>query len=254
MQFSIGTFEGPLDLLLALIRREEMDIIDIDLCKITHQYLEVMESSKDRLDLEEGGEFIHMASTLLYLKSKSLLPQVEESEEEFEISSAESLIEALAKRSEYLKAAEQLNQAGILNRDIWSCPGRIDFIESSEAKIETEGIFSLFKACQQALKRASTYSLQVIFPSTSEWIHRIKDYFVKGEKFSFRKLVGFSNQPIIHQVLLSFLSVLELGKIGVVSLSQVGSDIHVVSLKNLDENTMKSLNVDSDVNERSSSQ
>ena len=253
MQFSIGTFEGPLDLLLALIRREEMDIIDIDLHKITHQYLEVMEGSKDQLNLEEGGEFIHMASTLLYLKSKSLLPQVEEPEEEFEISSTESLMKALAHRSEYLKVAEQLNQAGVLNRDIWSCPGRIDFIDSPEAKIETEGIFSLFKACQQALRRASRYSLQVIFPSTSEWIHRIKGYFIKGEKFSFRKLVGFPHQPIVHQVLLSFLSLLELGKIGVVSLSQVGSDIQIISLKNLDETTMKTLNVDSDTNERSSS-
>ena len=163
MQFSIGTFEGPLDLLLSLIRREEMDIVDIDLQKITHQYLSVIEASKRDLNLEEGGEFIHMASILLYLKSKSLLPYIEEPEEELEINSKESLIQALAHRSEYLKVAEQLSQKEILNRDIWSCPCRLDLIEPEEEVIETDGVFSLFKACSRALRRASTYSMNVYF-------------------------------------------------------------------------------------------
>ena len=244
MQFSIGTFEGPLDLLLTLIRREEMDIVDIDLQKITHQYLSVVETSKRNLNLEEGGEFIHMASILLYLKSKSLLPHIEEPEEELEINSKESLIQALAHRSEYLKVAEQLSQKEILNRDIWSCPGRFDLIESEEEVIETEGVFSLFKACRRALLRASTYSMNVIFPSTMDWIQKIKSHLVPGQKFSFKKLTQFSGQPVIHQVVLSFLSLLELGRLGFVSLSQLDSDVQVMGLKTLNEKTFDELNVD----------
>ncbi len=253
MQFSVGTFEGPLDFLLALIRREEMDIMDVDLNKITHQYLNIMESSKEKLNLEEGGEFIHMASTLLYLKSKSLLPQVEEPEEELEISSTESLIKALTYRSEYLKAAEQLSQKEVLNRDIWSCPGRFDFIDFAEEEIETEGVFSLFKACQKVLRKASAYSMKIVFPSTMEWMYKIRSYFVPGQKFSFKKLIGFSGQPVIHQVLLSFLSLLELGKLGVVSLSQTGSDIRIFSLKNVNEDTFRIFNSNSTSSERSRS-
>ena len=245
MLFSIGKFEGPLDLLLALIRKEEMDIMDINLHKITQQYLNVIKTSNEVWNLEEGGEFIHMASILLYLKSKSLLPQVEEPEEELEISSKESLIEALSYRSEYLKVAEQLSQKEILNRDIWSCPGRLGLLEPQAERIETEGIFSLLKACQKALLRASAYSMKIVFPSTLEWLYRIRSYFVLGQNFSFKKLISFSDQPIIHQVLLSFLSLLELGKLGVVSLSQTDSDIQIISLKSLNKETLRAFNMDS---------
>ena len=139
MQFSVGNFEGPLDLLLALVRREEMDIMQIDLHKITNQYLNVLNTGN--FNLEEGGEFIHIASVLLYIKSKSLLPQIEMAEtEEEEIYSKESLIQALNQHSEFLKAAEQLNQREILNRDIWSCSG-LSFEGEGAGDIKTDNIF-----------------------------------------------------------------------------------------------------------------
>ena len=236
MQFSIGSFEGPLDLLLALVRREEMDIMDIDLHKITEKYLNIIEGSPF-LNLDEGGEFIYMASRLIYIKSRMLLPQeaFEESEDEG-ISSKESLIQALASRSEFLKAAEKLNQRELLNRDVWSCAG-LSFAESSkEGKIQTEGVFSLAKIFRQTVKRAKALKMKMVFPSTIEWIKTIKKHFVRGRAFCLSQMIKktSSKEPFLHQLLLSFLSLLELSKWGAVSLAQKGEDIHVKTLKEPD--------------------
>ena len=242
MQFSVGNFEGPLDLLLALVRREEMDIMQIDLHKITNQYLSILNTGN--FNLEEGGEFIHIASVLLYIKSKSLLPQIEMAEtEEEEIYSKESLIQALNQHSEFLKAAEQLNQREILNRDIWSCSG-LSFEGEEAQEIKTDNIFSLMKVCREVLKRAYTYPMKVIFPSTIEWIQRIQKHFVKGHQFSFSKLIQKGREPVVHQVLLSFLSLLELSKIGAVSLIQKGKDIRVFARKDIDAEIIRLLRGD----------
>lgn len=243
MQFSVGTFEGPLDLLLALVRKEEMDIMQIDLHKITHQYLNVINTGN--FNLEEGGEFIHIASVLLYIKSKSLLPQVEavEGEEEEEIYSKESLIQALNQHSEFLKAGEKLHQREILNRDIWSCSG-LSFEGEESEEIKTDDIFSLMKICRAVLKRAYTYPMKVIFPSTLEWIQHIQKHFIKGRQFSLRKLIQKGKEPLVHQVLLSFLSVLELSKLGIVSLIQKGKDIQITARKDIDKEIFRLLRGD----------
>ncbi len=243
MQFSIGAFEGPLDLLLALVRKEEMDIMKIDLHRITHQYLDVINSRQ--IDLEEGGEFIHLASALLYIKSKSLLPHaaaVEEEEKE-EIYSRESLIQALNQHSEFLKAGEKLNQREILNRDIWSCAG-LSFEGEEKGEIKEADVFSLTKACRNVLKKACAYPMKVIFPSTLDWIQRLQKHFVKGRKFSFRNLIGGEREPVIHQVLLTFLSILELSKIGAVSLIQKGKEIHIASKRDVSADTLHLLRSD----------
>ena len=242
MQFSVGTFEGPLDLLLALVRKEEMDIMQIDLHNITNQYLDIINTEK--FNLEEGGEFIHMASVLLYIKSRSLLPQVEIQEiAEEEIYSRDSLIHALNQHSEFLRAAEKLNQREILNRDIWSCSG-LSFEGEPNDEIKTDDVFSLMKICREVLKRAYSYPMKVIFPSTIEWIQSIRKHFVKGNQFSFSKLIKKGKEPVIHQVLLTFLSVLELSKIGAISLMQKGKDIHILTRKDIDADIIRLLRGD----------
>ena len=155
-----------------------------------------------RIDLEEGGEFIHLASVLLYIKSRSLLPRVEavEEAEGEEIYSRESLIQALNQHSEFLKAGEKLSRRDILNRDIWCCSG-LDFEGVENDEIKADDVFSLAKACRSVLRKACAYPMKVIFPSTLEWIQRLQKHFVKGRKFSFRNLIGGGKEPVIHQVL-----------------------------------------------------
>jgi len=242
MQFSVGTFEGPLDLLLALVRKEEMDIMQIDLHKITNQYLEIINTEK--FNLEEGGEFIYMASILLYIKSRSLIPQVEiEETVAEEIYSKESLVQALNRHSEFLKVAEKLNQREILNRDVWSC-SELSFEGVENEEIEVGNIFSLMKICREVLKKAYSYPMKVILPSTIEWIQSIQKHFVKGNQFSFRKLIKKGKEPVIHQVLLTFLSVLELSRIGAVSLMQKGKDIYILTRKDVDADILSLLRGD----------
>lgn len=239
MKFSVGTFEGPLDLLLSLIRQEEMDIVSIDLQKITQQYLQVMEDNKEALSLDDGGEFIRMAAFLIYLKSKSLLPVIEEivGEEDLPEISREALIEALLQHQHYLKAAENLNQRLLLNRDIWTS-SKYSFVESDEVEAHIKGsVHTLFKTCYKLLRNLHTYRAQVVFPSVKEWLQKVKNYFVKGKEFTFKSLLKDKSQPMGHQIVLSLLTLLELSKMGFVSLSQQKNDIKVYTKKTLDEKT-----------------
>lgn len=236
MQFSIGTFEGPLDLLLALVRKEEMDIVDIDLNKVTHQYLQVMEESKDLIQLNEAGEFIRMASILIYLKSKSLLPEIIEelaAEDLMPEISKEDLIQALLQHQHFMKAGETLNERLLLNRDVWAT-SKYSIIESDDIEAHIKGSPSLlFKTCYRLLKQLYTYQAKVVFPSVTEWIMRIKKYFVQGNEFKFTALLKDKEQPRTHQIVLSFLTLLELGKLGFVSLKQEKNDIKIYSKKTL---------------------
>lgn len=240
MEFAIGNFEGPLDLLLALVRKEEMDIMSIDIHQITKKYLQLIQNGSVQ-DLKEGGEFIQMAAVLLYIKSRSLLPQELEAEAiEEEGPAQEDLAQALVQHSAYLKAAERLNQRPSLDRDIWTCAG-MDFAPSEY--YETQSTSVLLQAFRKILKQAYTFSVKISFPSVSEWIFKIQKFFIKGQIVSFKKMVQQQTQSTdqknkkfpAYQVLLSFLSLLELGKLGVVSMVQKGQDIQIQTHKTIDQ-------------------
>jgi len=241
MEFSIGAFEGPLDLLLALVRKEEMDIVDIDIRLITQKYLSVIQENPS-LNLNKGGEFIQMASTLMYLKSKSLLPlQEEESlENEEEGITKEDLVQALLNRNHYLKVAQKLGQRPSLNKDFWTCT-HLEFIPSESDEIKVDGLFFLVQAFRKALKKATSFKMNLSFPSISEWIFKLKSFFKKGQKTSFQTVIhklsssSKKGQPYTYQVLLSFLSLLELGKLGVVTMEQKEQDILIHTKRDIDE-------------------
>ena len=240
MEFSTTTFEGPLDLLLALVKKEEMDIMNIDIHAITRQYLQAIQDMPT-INLKEGGEFIQMASTLLHIKSKYLLPQenIETETEEEPILSQEELAKALMEHNQFLKAGEKLNQRLVLNRDIWCCQG-LSFTDKKEEQImqPEDGLFSLFSAFKKTIKRGHLYTITTKLPSVFQWIHHIQSFFVKGRVFSFQKLTKDQNEPFVHQILLSFLSLLELGKLGVVSMVQKNKDIQIHTRKTIDNHVL----------------
>ena len=100
------------------------------------------------------------------------------------------------------------------------------------------------KICREVLKRAYTYPMKVIFPSTIEWVQRIQKHFIKGSQFSFRQLIQKGKEPVIHHVLLSFLSILELSKLGAISLLQKEKEIHILAHKNIDSEMLRMLRGD----------
>lgn len=114
----LPAFEGPLDLLLFLIRRNEIDIYDIPIEEVTRQYLEVLRAM-ERMDLEVAGEFFVMAATLMYLKSRLLLPPTEDPvEEEDETDPRWELVQQLLEYKKYKEAARALRERIVLQQDM----------------------------------------------------------------------------------------------------------------------------------------
>jgi segregation and condensation protein A len=119
INIQLPKFEGPLGLLLYLIRKEEMDIMDIKIHEITKQYFEYIKLMKE-LDLEVAGEFVAMASTLIHIKSRMLLPQYDENGEIVENEDPrKELVQKLLEYQKYQEAAKLLYDRPLLGRDLW---------------------------------------------------------------------------------------------------------------------------------------
>jgi len=118
LEVFLEAFEGPLDLLLYLIKRQNLDILDIPIADITHQYMEYVELMKD-MQLELAGEYLVMAAMLAEIKSRMLLPRSSESEEDEEDPRAE-LIRRLQEYERFKQAAEDIEEMPRVGRDIFT--------------------------------------------------------------------------------------------------------------------------------------
>src|SRR5512136_1325173 len=116
--FRLEGFEGPLDLLLHLIQKNELDIFNIPIALITEQYLEYLQLMKV-LNLDMAGEYLLMASTLLHIKSKMLLPTSTEEEEEQGEDPRAELVRRLLEYQKYKEAAAELERGPMLDRDVF---------------------------------------------------------------------------------------------------------------------------------------
>jgi len=145
----IDVFEGPLDLLLHLIKQNQIDIYDIPIALVTEQYLGYIRIMK-ALDLTIAGEFLVMAATLMYIKSRMLLPApIEEEEEETGDPRAE-LVQRLVEYKRFKEAAVRLSQQALLGVDVFIRPARE--IEAEAGEIEAD-LFHLIDALRELLKR-----------------------------------------------------------------------------------------------------
>ena len=154
----LEAFEGPLDLLIHLIRKNEVNIYDIPIALITQQYLDYIEVMKE-LNLDTVGEFLVMAATLIHIKSKMLLPRPESAEEgEPEEDPREALVRRLLEHQKFRAAAELLHERAVLRGAQWIRPdGRVADIAGDEYAYEPEievDLFSLLAAFRGVLERA----------------------------------------------------------------------------------------------------
>ncbi|MEZ4485298.1 MAG: segregation/condensation protein A [Syntrophotaleaceae bacterium] len=146
-QIDLDSFKGPLDLLLHLIKKHEMDIYDIPIAEITAQYLATIEVMK-HLNLDVAGEFLVMAATLLHIKSRMLLPRDEEDvADEVEADPRAELVQRLLEYQKYIDAALSLDALPLLGRDVFvrSSP-ELEEDETDEAEWEPIGLFELVAA------------------------------------------------------------------------------------------------------------
>ncbi len=145
----VDVFEGPLDLLLHLIKQNQIDIYDIPIALVTEQYLDYIRIMK-ALDLTIAGEFLVMAATLMYIKSRMLLPApIEEEEEQGEDPRAE-LVQRLVEYKRFKEAAVRLSQQSLLGVDVFIRPARE--IGTEEGEIEAD-LFHLIDALRELIKR-----------------------------------------------------------------------------------------------------
>lgn len=235
-------FEGPLGLLLYLIRKEEMDILDINVHEITKQYFDYIKLMKE-LDLEVAGEFIAMASTLIQIKSRMLLPSYNEQGEIIEQEDPrKELVQKLLEYQKYQEAAKLLYDRPLVGRDVWLRGTRESLTEKEEEIIlEDNALFSLISSYRKALRsvKKKVHQVTAKAQSIASRILEMKDRLIVGQRVTLMELVSATEERS-RQVLITFLSLLELGKMGFVRLYQTEaySDIWVDATKPIETDVL----------------
>lgn len=154
LTFHLERYDGPLDLLLDLIRKQQIDIRDIPIATITAQYFEYMEKARI-LDIDLGAEFVYMAATLIHIKSRMLLPRDPELEKMSpEDDPRQELVEKLLEHERFKNAAEMLQQKRMIEENVWSNPQLHHFLDENEDPGLAVSLFDLVKAFGEILERA----------------------------------------------------------------------------------------------------
>lgn len=235
-------FEGPLGLLLHLIREQEMDIFNINIHEITRQYLEYIKTMR-RLDLEVAGEFVAMAATLLHIKSKMLLPQYNEEGEEVQEDPRKELVQKLIEYQKIKELSTELYKRPLLGRDVFNRGERADIesLEEGELILEERPLFALISAYRTALKnmKKTVHRVASELQSIASRILEMREFFKIGQRVQFQQLITDKLNPA-SQVLVTFLSLLELAKMGFISVfqSEPFADIHIEPKKEIDRDVV----------------
>jgi len=212
-------FEGPLDLLLYLIKKDEIDIKDIPISSITEQYLEYMTMMQE-LDIAIAGDFLVMASTLIYIKSKMLLPPTPrlEGEEDLNEDPRAELVERLLEYQKFKSAAQMLHSRGEIESAVYT-RGALETDKSNPEVSAT--VFDLLRVFREILKRAESQAEMEIHRdevTMAEKLAQIHARLDSGEEINVREL--FEQSRSKRELILTFLAFLELVKEMRVSLVQ----------------------------------
>lgn len=212
LTFRLEGFEGPLDLLLHLIQKNELDIFNIPIALVTEQYLEYLQLMKV-LNLDVAGEYLLMASTLLHIKSKMLLPRSSEEEEGEEDPRAE-LIRRLLEYQRYKRAALELEQRPLLDRDVFVRLMPAEPEEGPEEERIEVNLLELLEAFRKVLERVKPEGVHEVILESISVEDKIEEIlmFLERENRSvvFHRL--FPEQASRRVVIVTLLAILELVK------------------------------------------
>ncbi len=230
-RIALPNFEGPLDLLLHLIREHQLDILDIPIALITEKYLEHLKLMRE-INLDIAGEFLVMASTLLHLKSRMLLPKEEPKLDE--LGQAEpgpdpraELVRRLLEYQKYKDAADQLFTHDILDRDVFPRRVQVERVpfDPEEIGVQEISVFKLIEALDRVLKALEPkFQHEVVRDrlSLSAAIHKMADKLRSGERVSFFSL--FEGTRTRSGVVITFLALLEMAKLKLIRLGMAEND------------------------------
>lgn len=214
LNFHLEQYDGPLDLLLDLIRKQEINIYDIPIASITQQYLAYIEHALT-LDIELSAEFVYMAATLIHIKSRMLLPKDPELQKiSPEEDPRKELVDRLLEHERFKNAAEMLQQKRMVEEAVWSNPQIAQFLAEGDTQELAVTIFDLVKTLESVLERAKNRPVyQVVNEDVSvpSMIRHLENVFRdkrKGESIPAAEL--FESQTSRRAMICLFLAILEL--------------------------------------------
>jgi len=204
----LGAFEGPLDMLLHLIRSREMDVFDIPIAELTDQYLQTLKSGGDP-DLELAGDYLVMASSLMQIKSRMLLPRPEQDEHGNEIDPRAELVAQLLAYEQYRALSEEIGKRPMVGRDVFlrSVFPESDMVERPQAEADLDALLVAFR---NVLKRVGGKVEHHVFMNTMsvrEQMSRVLERLGRGS-ILFEELA--QKQGDRELLVTMFLAVLEL--------------------------------------------
>ena len=230
-EVKLDIFEGPLDLLLYLIKKNEIDIYDIPIALITEQYLKYMEVLKT-LNLDLAGEYLVLASTLIHIKSRLLLPDPSFGEEDEELDPRLELVQQLLEYQAYKEAALALDGRPQLERDVFTrgggrgggVRGDVADLAPVDEVLEEVSLFDLVEAFQRMVVKTAPLALMEIEGekiSLADRIHDITERLSREKSLAFADLLeGYKSR---HQMIITFLAILELVKMRIIRAYQATS-------------------------------
>lgn len=224
----LDVFEGPLDLLLYLIKKNEIDIYNIPIALITQQYLDYLNIIKS-LNLDLAGEYLVMASTLIHIKSRLLLPVPEEpSEEEQEDDPRAELVKQLLEYQAFKEAAANLAHRPLLERDVFKRSAALPEEKQNRASGDDElievSIFELIEALHAVVSRLDKKELLEIDLeklSLTEIINDVMERLIREKSLTFEELLGEKKDR--RRIVYTFLAMLELIKLKMIKAYQTAA-------------------------------
>ena len=225
LQFHLEQYDGPLDLLLDLIRSQKIDIRDIPIAHITAQYLAYLDAARER-DIDLDAEFIFMAATLIHIKSRMLLPTDPALQEKDEAGEdpREALVQQLLEHERYKNAAQMLRQKRLIEENVWSNPRIQEFVAADDDPGLDVNLYDLIKAFGEVLDRVKSRPVYEVFAeevSVSEMLLHLRSLLehTRKDKPLFILQV-LDKQRSRRAMICLFLAVLELVKRQAVEIAQ----------------------------------
>jgi segregation and condensation protein A len=221
-KITIPMYEGALDLLLDLIRKQEMNIHDIQIAKITSQYLEYLHKLEE-LNVDVSADFIYMAATLIYIKSKMLLPPDPLAGPEDQTDPRAELVYRLVEHEKYKNAAQLLYQKQQIEENVWSKPDKSLYQDEGTEGELVVSLMDLIKVFQQVLERkkeVSRIELQHEQFTVAQMMAQIRAQILASETNTVNLIAFFEACASRHAMIVAFLAVLEMVRMQAIAMSQ----------------------------------
>ncbi|HEY6003277.1 MAG TPA: segregation/condensation protein A [Anaeromyxobacter sp.] len=228
-------FEGPLDLILHLVKEHEVDLFDIPIAKITEGYLATL-AALHELDIDVAGEFLHMAAQLALMKSKLLLPRTEVAEdasgaEDAGVDPRAELVRRLLEYQKYKAAGEELGSRDILERSVFVRRARAErpALPEGPEGLADVSVFKLIEALDRALANASPEAAHEVLTdrlSVSDAIIRVSDVLRVRRRATFDEILEGPSERRNDRtsVIATFLAILEMAKLMLIRIFQASHD------------------------------